>query len=161
MYQHPVKTLNADHFIYSTSRNKIVANRGWFTVLYTSCFGNGDCKIIPLGKFICIKHLTEVSTSCIPIPSTIPLQDLVILKFTWFFGQRIWNWKTRSHFFFHDVEERVGNKLLHLIIIKNLGKTVQVYLKHCAYVFKRFKAGGFFCLPLKWISFSICVIDYL
>lgn len=58
-------------------------------------------------------------------------------------------------FFFHDVEERVGNKLLHLIIIKNLGKTVQVYLKHCAYVFKRFKAGFFLS------AFEVNIILYM
>lgn len=40
-------------------------------------------KLFPLVNLsVLIKHLTEVSTSCIPIPSTIPLQDLVILKFT-------------------------------------------------------------------------------
>lgn len=59
------------------------------------------------------------------------------------------------HIFFHDVEERVGNKLLHLIIIKNLGKTVQVYLKHCAYVFKRFKAGVFLS------AFEVNIILYM
>lgn len=66
-------------------------------------------KLFPLVNLsVLIKHLTEVSTSGIPIPSTIPLQDLVILKFTCLFGQRIWNWKTRSHFFFTMSKKGMG-----------------------------------------------------